>query len=320
MIAFPFDSRILSYDADGMPIYDRVSNAEHFAKLLSSFLCNGIFGSEMCEVLVDTGMSVTVGKGNALIEGRFAYLEVPETLTVQASEGYSRIDTVVLRRDLSSDVNFIVADIVKGTAASNPTRPALTRDGTVWELGLADILVPANSTAVSQANITDTRLENARCGLVAAILTDVDTTYLYEQISADLASFKSNEQADFEAWFETIQGLLEGDVAANLAGEIADLQQEVDDKIIGVKVTIPTSGWSGNGPYTQSIAVEKVSSDAAVCHVIMSYDPEYETEFNDAVVKVTEQQNGYLVFSVENVPETSFLVNVLLAFQGVSEE
>lgn len=316
MIAFPFDSRILSYDADGMPIYDRASNAEHFAKLLASFLCNGLFGSEMCEVLVDGGMNVTVGKGNALIEGRFAYLEVPETLTFAGSEGNPRIDTVVLRRDLSSDVNFIVADIVKGTAAAVPSRPALTRDGTVWELGLADVLIPANSTAVSQENITDTRLEDERCGLVAAILTDVDTTYLYEQIKADLASFKANEQADFEEWLRSIQGLLEGDVAANLASEISSVKIELENKIVGLKVTIPVDGWAGEGPYTQSIPVEKATSDSLTCHVIMSYDPVYQEQFEASEVRVAAQQNGALLFSVGSIPEMPFLVNVLLAFQG----
>lgn len=313
MIAFPFDSRIVSYDADGMPIYDRASNAEHFAKLLASFLCNGLFGSEMCEVLIAGGMSVTVGTGNGLIEGRFAYLEVPETLTFAASEGNPRIDTVVLRRDLSSDVNFIVADIVKGTAAAVPSRPALTRDGTVWELGLADVLIPANSTAVSQENITDTRLEDERCGLVAAILTDVDTTYLYEQIKADLDKFQNVEEENFRRWFDGIQGLLEGDVAANLANEVNKKAQTRTYSIM-----IPPTGWEGTGPYTQDIPVSLMTANKDMCSAFLSDDPDYEEQFESCTPKMIGQKDGSITFRVDSIPDAAFPVNVMVVLQGVS--
>ena len=314
MIAFPFDSRIVSYDVDGMPIYDRASNAEHFAKLLASFLRNGLFGSEMCEVLIADGMNVTVGKGNALIEGRFAYLDTPETLTFAPSEGNPRIDTVVLRRDLSSDVNYIVADIVKGTAAASPGRPALTRDGTVWELGLADVLIPANSTAVSQTNITDTRLEDSRCGLVAAILTDVDTTYLYAQIQADLKQFQDVEEENFRIWFESIQGILEGDAAANLANEVNKKAETRNQQ-----VTIPVSGWEGTSPYTQDIVVVGATANKDMCSIFMSDDPEYEEQFESCTPKMIAQKDGAVTFRVDSIPDEAFPVNVMVVLQGVSE-
>lgn len=315
--AFPFDSRITGYDADGMPQYDHASNAEEFARLLASFLRSGVFGAEMCEVIADTGMYATVGVGNALLEGRYAYISAAESVLFEVAGTQPRIDTVVLRRDLSSDVNDVVCAVVKGTEAASPVRPALTRDGTVWELGLADVLIPANSTAVSQQNITDTRLEDERCGLVAAILTDVDTTHLYDQISAELAHFKGVEEAEFQAWFESIKGLLEGDVATSLANEISVLSVEVDKKASGVQaqISLSTTGWAGSGPYSITVDVQGMTADAAV---VVSPAAESFADYAECVVRATSQGDGTLTFAAEAVPETALNVNVLMLALGVT--
>lgn len=317
LTAFPFDSRIVSYDADGLPIYDRTSNAEDFAKLLSSFFVSGVFGSSMCEVLQSDGMRVTVGAGQALIEGRFGNITSPETVTLPGSEGLNRIDTVVLRLDLSSAVNYIVADVVKGTAATNPTAPALTRNGTVWELGLANILVPANSTAVSQANITDTRLNDARCGLVAAVLTDVDTTQLYDQIQAELAHFKAVEEQGLRDFIASIEGMLEGDVAANLAAQVATLDATKTESAAQT-VTLAATGWAQEGElYTQTAAVAGVTADAARVHVIPSPAPEAFEAYAEATVRATAQGDGTVTFTAASAPEGDLAVNVLVLDSGV---
>ena len=316
MNAFPFDSRIITYDADGLPVYDRASNAAEFASLLHSFFINGIFGAEMCEVLHAGGMDVTVGVGKMLIEGRFGNIQVPEKVTIPASEGLKRIDTVVLRLDLSSAVNYIVTDVVKGVAASNPVAPTLTRDGTVWELGLANVLVPANSTAVNQMNITDTRLNDERCGLVAAVLTDIDTTHLYEQIQAELAYFKDVEEKGVREWLETIQGLLEGDAAANLASEIT---KKTSSKL--VKVKILASGWVEGDDYaTQTIEVPGMTADESRMHGILSADPSVYanyTAFADAGIHAEAQGNNTITVTADSVPDVDIDAIVLLFDSGV---
>lgn len=230
--AFPFDSRITGYDADGMPQYDHASNAEEFARLLGSFLRSGVFGSEMCEVLADTGMYATVGIGNAILAGRYAYVSIVERVLFDVAGTQPRIDTVVLRRDLSSDVNDVVVAVLKGTEATNPVRPPLTRDGTVYELGLADVLIPANSTSVSQQNITDTRLDEERCGIVAAILAEIDTEVHQRQFVALLSDMQ-----------KALQEVYEGVEKVNLIERTA---------------TLLASGWSADAPYTQTVAVEGV--------------------------------------------------------------
>lgn len=245
MRGFPFDSQIIGQDENGMPLYDRASDAADFAELISSFLTSGVFGDGMCTVLSGGGMTATIGEGRFLIEGRFGIIDEPETVEFAVADSSPRIDTVVLRRDLSGTVNDFVAAVVKGTPSASPVAPALTRDGTIWEIGLADVYIPANSTSVSQSNITDTRLDNNRCGLVAAILTDLDTTTVHMQ---------------FYSLLQEMRGTLQS---------VYDTVEMVN--ITEVSAVLSASGWSEEEPYTQTVSADDVlGSDKAFVDVDMT--------------------------------------------------
>ena len=250
MNGFPFDSQITGYDADGLPQYDRASNAEEFARLLAAFLCDGVFAQDMCAVTAGVGMTATVGAGACMIQGRYGYAAAAESVTFVGAEASPRIDTVALRLNLATSARGIYPCVVKGTASASPVRPALTRDATVWELGLADVLIPANSSAIAQSRITDTRLETARCGIVAAILSAVDPTTFYNQIQAALDEFKAAEMADFAswsngqeqavaAWFADLQATLDSNAAANMMGKINAF---TGDKITNAEIDAALEG------------------------------------------------------------------------------
>lgn len=327
MIAFPFDSHISGYDENGYPIYDRASTSEEFALFFNCLLRNGVFDSGMCQVLAGSGMTATVDVGGMMIQGRFGYITERETVKFDAADSRARYDTVVLRRDLSSSVNNIVCAVVKGAASTSPQPPSLTRDGTIWELGIANVYIPANASAVSQANISDTRLDSERCGLVAAVLTDIDTTGLYNQIQSDLAQFKAVEQANFEAWFERIQSSLEGDVAASLSSQLADLRNDFGDlernveeqlgtKLSAVRrtVTLSSSGWSNSTPYTQTVSVTGVMADNTVQ---VAPDPASIEDYSKALVRATAQASNSLTFTASKKPTSALTVGVLITV-GVS--
>lgn len=319
MIAFPFDSHISGYDSSGYPIYDRASTSADFARLFSSLLRDGVFGADMCSVLASSGMSATVSTGGMMIRGRFGYIESAETVKFEAAESRARIDTVVLRRDLSSSVNNIVCAVKKGTAAASPVAPALTRDGTVWELGIADVKIPANSTAISQSNISDTRLESERCGLVAAILTDINTTALYNQIQSDLESFKAVEQANFEEWFENLQTNLDSNTAANLQSQVTVLKQDVSvlkeqaSAHSTASATLTTGGWSGSGPYTQTVTVIGVTTNNTV---IVTPDAGSFENWAKALCRASAQGVSTLTFTAKTKPSAALTANVMI-IEGV---
>lgn len=150
---------------------------------------------------------------------------------------YDRIDTVVLRLDDNTNVRTCDLYIVKGIPSANPQAPELTRNSSVYELGLANIFVAKNSTVVPGSRITDTRLDNNRCGYISAI-AEFDTTTLFKQIQNDLAEFKATDEAEFEAWrikneadwldwFSHLQDILDEDTAGHLQNEIEALQREL---------------------------------------------------------------------------------------------
>lgn len=216
MISLFFDSQI-TYDEDGSPIYDRPNTAAQLRKMFSSFLSNGVLGStNNYQVVAKSGMSVTVQPGMCWIEGACGFETDARTLQLAPSGTQDRIDRIVLRSDLSVDVRSINLYVVKGTEAAAPVAPALTRNSTIYEIAIADILVSKNSTAITQQRITDTRTNTNLCGIVTGIIKQVDTTTLYNQIQSDLANFRTNEQASFKIWFDSVKDILDENIAAHL--------------------------------------------------------------------------------------------------------
>ena len=218
-ISWPFDSTVTS-DTEGNPIYSRAYSADVLSRILQKYFSNGVFNdvSTGLQVVEATGMTVTVKAGDALINGKHFYEESDRTLAVQsASAMLDRIDTVVVRLNLALEALTIDLYVVEGTPAATPTAPSLTRNASVYELGIANLFITKNTTTISQAKITDTRLDSDRCGVVASIIGDTDTSTYYAQIAADLASFKATEEAAFAAWSGATQDSMDAWIAAEQA-------------------------------------------------------------------------------------------------------
>lgn len=267
-VSWPFDSTV-TQDTQGNPIYSRTYSADVLAKFLQFYFRNGVLNTNNAtalQVVSNEGMTVKVKAGAANINGRQFFEETDRVLTAQAANAsLDRIDCVVLRLNLSVDALFIDLYIVPGTAASTPAVPSLTRNASIYEIGLANLFIAKNTTTISQERITDTRLDSARCGVVASIIGDTNTSTYYAQIAADLAAFKSTEQAAFAVWFAGVQATLGDDAAGNLL----NLINQHAPQTFGVSV--PASGWSESAPYTQTVAVTGIlASDTPMGDVVLS--------------------------------------------------
>lgn len=229
-VSWPFDST-LTQDSDGNPVYSRTYSSDVIAKILAKYFRNGVYPdpSTGFKVQQNGGMTVGVKPGAANINGRQVYEDSNRVLTIQAANsGLDRIDTIVLRLNLNTNALNIDLYVLNGTAAATPSAPNLTRNASIWELGLANVFVAKGTTSISQASITDTRLNSERCGIVASIMGDIDTSEFYDQIQSDLAEFKATEQTGFNAWFDSIQTQLSGDVAGNLLNLINGKQPTIN--------------------------------------------------------------------------------------------
>lgn len=218
---------------------DRRYKSNHFAEYFASFIANGIFPnpSNTLQVYEKTNMTVTVKPGKGWINGYFAINEYDYDLTLDNADGIlNRIDRIVLRLDFNARAINIA--VKKGAFASTPVAPTLQRDADAHELALADVYVSKGATTIRQSNITDQRLNNALCGVVHGTVNQVDTTTIFNQYSAwfaettgktesEINQWQLTVKAEFDEWFASIQNILDGDVAANLAARITTLEQQL---------------------------------------------------------------------------------------------
>ncbi len=222
-----FNSEIIGYDAENMPVFDRAEEASFFAKYFSQFISNGVFPnpSTNMQVLAVEDMKIKVDIGTCYINGYMGWVEPFETLEIEESDLQARIDRVVARLDFAD--RSIKLFIKKGIARGNPVAPELQRDYDIYEIGLADVRVNANVIEITQENITDLRLNTQLCGIVANQLQHVDTTTLFNQYQdwlkrvtgqaeINISNMKTEFENNFNNWFQTVQTVLDGDVAGNL--------------------------------------------------------------------------------------------------------
>lgn len=300
MKSFPFDSQITGVDDAGLPVYDRASTSEDLARWFACFFTNGIFASGGFTVSVN-GLEANVSPGDCLINGRYGYESETRTLALAQGDSKPRMDSIVLRLDLSLAMRKIDLYVKPGTPADTPVAPPLTREGTVWELGIANILVGAGQQAVTDSAVTDTRLDNDRCGLVAQAMHTIDTSTFYRQIQADMAEFKATEQEMFEAWFASVQTTLDGDVAGNLLNLI-----NTKVSLSAVSVTLPAAGWVENN---QTVSVAGVT---AANQVVATPSPSSHERYAEGMVRCSAQSDGELTFTCSETPTEALSVNVLI--------
>lgn len=225
MIGYPFDSQV-TFDAQGNPQYDRAVSSKPLKELIKKLFTTGVMPNPSTNLQVVEGVSgltTIVKAGFCIIEGGLKLEEEDKTMMHQAADTtYDRIDTVVMRWNDNDNARICALYVVAGTPSATPTRPTLNREGSVYEIGLADVLIKANSTAISQQRITDTRYETERCGVISSI-SEFDTDTIYAQVQADLAGFKAGEEADFLEWFDEMKDQLSEDAAGNLQNQIGSL-------------------------------------------------------------------------------------------------
>lgn len=194
---------------------DRTYDADSFSDWLKKFFTTGVFNGEL-QVTASGGMGISVSAGYVNINGKVMQFAATP-LTVGTADGtYYRIDSVIIERN-DTDRQFYIK-IVQGSTGAESSVQGVTpvRSGAVYQLVIARIKVKPGATAITQADITDTRANASLCGYVAGTVTQMDFTQFNAQFDAYLEAFKTGQQADFDTWFANLQYDLDGDVAGHL--------------------------------------------------------------------------------------------------------
>lgn len=320
-----FNSEVIGYDAENMPVFDRAEEASFFAKYFSQFISNGVFPnpSTNMQVLATEGMKVKVDIGVCYINGYMGWVEPIETFEIEESDLQARIDRIVARLDFTD--RSIKLFVKKGTPRGNPVAPNLQRDYDIYEIGLADIRVNANVIEITQENITDLRLNTGICGIVANHLQHVDTTTIFNQyqdwlkrVTGEAETNLQNMQIEFEnnfsTWFQAVQNILDGDVAGNLYNLIAT---KANKKKL-YETTIDTN-WQGEEvPYTKMIEVEGIEvTDIVNMYPVWSEDLEVratEREEYSKISVIKSSENAIELICDEDKPTVALTVRLEVTY------
>lgn len=185
---------IITYPLNGV-----VYSAEDVA----TYLCtrtSGVYSKETNFAVSITGTrQITVAPGLAWInyddfKGVSVCSREENVLTVpEADNTLNRVDRVVLQFDTSENITAI--KLKTGTPAVAAQPPDILQNHNQYELGLCTISVPAGSTAVTVADIYDTRADETVCGVMRDGVTGIPTGMLVQQFRAVIDALKG-EAAD----------------------------------------------------------------------------------------------------------------------------
>lgn len=192
--------------------YDRVYNADQMSTYFEGLVSDGVYESvdDAMQVLAGTGMQVQVGAGRAIIDSKWLKNTAAYPLTINAAHvTLNRYTAIVIRLDLSARTISVVTK--DGENATAPIKPTMTNSETVKEMCLAYVYVGRGVTAITQANIEDTRPDNNVCGWVTGIVQQVDTSKLflqyqtaYEQQLQTMQDWQEAQETAFNTWFTAL--------------------------------------------------------------------------------------------------------------------
>lgn len=237
---------IITYPLDGVT---------YSAEDVATYLCtrtSGVYAKDSNFAVSITGTrQITIAPGLAWInyddfKGVSVCSREDTVLTVpDADNTLNRVDRVVLQFDTSSNLTAI--RLKTGTPAVAAQPPDILQNHNQYELGLCTISVPAGSAAVTSADITDTRTDEAVCGLMRDGVTGIPTETLLAQYTAILTAMQQSGNAQLKQLAESIKAVDSGsfytkEQADAKFGTPYTLTKEAIAEVLGFTPTKITAG------------------------------------------------------------------------------
>ena len=287
--------KLVTYPLDGVT---------YSAEDVAAYLCtrtSGVYSRDSnFAVTVSGPREITVSPGLAWInyddfKGISVCARERDTLTVpDADDMLPRIDRVVLQFD--ANANLTALKLKPGTPKAEPTAPELIRTHFIYELCLCEISVPAGSAEITAASLTDTRTDDALCGLMRDGVTGIPVNALGAQALA-----KAKETA-----------------------ALCDaLLQSYTGGYLGIwPVTLTTSGWTKSTdlpsyPYKQTAEL-RAARESSRPEAVPALDS-FNTAIAAGIAGVCETKDGTITFWAEEVPEQDILMQVTLLGKMTAE-
>lgn len=246
---------------------DRRYKTDWLAEYIRAIISDGVLDGTMAVTATGDNMQVQVLAGKGWILGYLYSNDSTLPLNIGIADGaLPRIDTVVLRLDRNA--RSIHAYVVQGIPATAPEAKEPIRNSEVHELVLAYVRVEAGATSITQSAIADKRLDNGLCGIVHAVIEQINTTDLLRQIEDWFELYKQQADKDLETfeatflvWFEGVKGQLSTDAAGHLQNQMDAANARITNEATYVYTgRLLVDGWTagtdeqGTACWTQTVA------------------------------------------------------------------
>ena len=231
---------IITYPLDGVT---------YSAEDVATYLCtrtSGVYAKDSNFAVSITGTrQITIAPGLAWInyddfKGVSVCSREDTVLTVpDADNTLNRVDRVVLQFDTSSNLTAI--RLKTGTPAVAAQPPDILQNHNQYELGLCTISVPAGSAAVTSADITDTRADEAVCGVMRDGVNGIPTAQLQAQALAIMTQLSTELHTKLDALDAAIASVESGSFYTKAEADAKfgtpySLPPATADQLGGVKV------------------------------------------------------------------------------------
>lgn len=288
---------------------DRLYNADQMSHIFEGLITDGVYESVGNKLAVqpNNGMIIQIATGRGWFNKHWVNNDSENLLTLEGSDVIlNRYVAVCIRVDDTDAVRSAVPYLKYSEFATNPVKPTMTRTETIHEYCLAYVKIRAGVTEILASDIEDTRFNTELCGWVTGLITQVNTTTLYEQWEAIFTGFMTQNvedfndwltttQSSFDTWFHNLQVELDSETATRLTNALPT----------SVTVTLLASGWLNNSQSVQVINMNTTKS------VIVEATDASKDAYSGAGVKCTAQATNTLTFTCESVPTENLQVNIL---------
>lgn len=270
---------------------DRTYNADQMSSIFDGLITDGVYeavGNKLA-VQPNSGMVIQIGTGRGWFNNRWVNNTSEYLITLESSDVLlNRYAAICVRGDNTDSVRATQPYVKYSDYASTPTKPNMTRTETVKEYCLGYVYIRAGATAITAADIEDTRNDTDLCGWVTGLIDQIDSNTLYTQFTAL-----------FNEWFSHLQDTLDENTEAMLVAALPT----------SLTGTLTSGGWtqSGNG-YTQNITVTGMNSTKSI---IVTPNDNSVVQYNSSKIKATGQSTNTITFTADSLPDTDVEIRIL---------
>jgi len=312
---------------------ERIYPADEFVSgAIESILTNGIYdlGNNCKIVPTEYAYTVAMLPGKAVINGYImdalpasGDADVRHLIQLEPPSGTVRCDRIVVRLnvDFTLSGRYIRPVVIKGTEGSLDP-PELVRDGEIYDLSLATVILRQSASVIPEEDITDTRYDPDLCGVVdfrpRPDLSGL-IQHLYNKWTTEYQEALEAAMAGFET-IEDVPGILpvaKGGTGATTAEAARDALGAAA-KSVTYTATLTAAGWTGSGPYTQTVTVTGIAStDEPIVDVLLSSNNAIAAEELEAwamVSKITTSTNSITAVCLEDKPQINLSVRLKVVY------